>query len=259
VSIGFFDSGIGGLSILRNAKTLLPKHDFIYIGDDANCPWGNKDADFIVKRSSQITKKLISMGAKVIVVACNTATVSAIDTLRAEFADIPFVGVEPGIKPAAQASQTGQIAVLATKATSLGERFNYLLKEFAGNTQSIVIAAPGLVELVEEGKLEGLEVETKLRELLQPVIERNVDQLVLGCTHYPFLVESIQKILPIGVTIIDTGPPVARQLARIVDEKGIPSGSGLLSIYTTGKFRRLTELVKILLGIPSIDVKSIAI
>lgn len=247
--IGFFDSGVGGLSILKNALEILPNHDYAYFGDEAYCPWGEKPKEFIIERSRLITIKLISLGTKAIVVACNTATVNAISTLRAEFPSIPFIGVEPGVKPATTLTESGKIAVLATKATSLGDRFLQLVNLFAQDKDIIMIPSSGLVELVEQGKCEGEEVEERLSEILLPYMKTGFDQLVLGCTHYPFLAGALRKILPSKVNIIDTGPPVAKQLARVIMQNNILEGNGRVSLWTSGDPGKFCELASKLLGI----------
>jgi glutamate racemase len=248
VAIGFFDSGLGGLSVLRHCMDVNPDYDYIYFGDSKYCPWGTKPYSFIMQRSRQITELLISEGSDLVVVACNSATVNAIANLRKEY-PIPFVGVEPGVKPAASSSTTKKIAVLLTKAASQGTRFFDLVDRFADGVEVLTFPAPGLVEFVEEGKLDGCEVEQALREILQPVIESGVDQLVLGCTHYPFLLPVISRILPPSINIIDTGLPVARRLKADLEAKNIPKGSGKLTLYTSNDPDKFSELADLLLGI----------
>ncbi len=252
--LGFFDSGVGGLSILKSTLEILPDYDYVYIGDQANFPWGEKSKEFIVARSLELTKKLLGLGAKVIVVACNTATVNAISTLRDQFKHVPFVGVEPGVKPAATRSETGKIAVLVTNATSSGDRFSELISMFAKGKDIITIPAPGFVEEVELGNIEGPELEERLSKTFKPALEAGADQIVLGCTHYPFLIPVIKRVVPDYVKIIDTGPPVARQIARIVELFGIEKGKGNLAFYTSGNAWRFAELLKLLLGIDGATV-----
>ncbi len=252
--LGFFDSGVGGLSILKNTLEILPCHDYVYIGDQANFPWGEKTKEFIVARSVELTKKLLGLGAKAIVVACNTATVNAISTLRDQFRHIPFVGVEPGVKPAATGSETGKIAVLVTNATSAGDRFSELISMFAKGKDVITLPAPGLVEEVELGNIEGAELEEGLSKTLKPAIEAGADQIVLGCTHYPFLIPAIRRVVPDYVRIIDTGPPVAKQIARIVELFGVEKSKGNLAFYTSGNVWRFAELIKLFLGIDGATV-----
>jgi glutamate racemase len=255
--IGFFDSGLGGLSILKEAVKLLPDHDFAYIGDEVNCPWGDKPREFIIERSILITEKLLSMGSKAIVVACNTATVNAISCLREKFASVPFVGVEPGVKPAATNTNTGKIAILATKATSLGSRFLELVNLFASDKDVKIIPAPDLVELIEQGQLEGDKIESLLTEILTKESLNGADQLVLGCTHYPFVIHAIRKVVGDRIQIIDTAPAVARQLERIVTQFSIKHGQGDIRLYTSGNFQKFYELATRLLGIEQLKVESI--
>lgn len=255
--IGFFDSGVGGLSILKEAVKLLSSHDFAYIGDEIHCPWGDKPREFIIERSVLMTERLLAMGAKAIVVACNTATVNAISHLRQSFPNVPFVGVEPGVKPAATNTNTGKIAILATKATSLGPRFLELVNLFASDKDVKIIPAPGLVELIESGEFEGEKIESLLGRILTSESLDGADQLVLGCTHYPFAIPAIRKIVGSGIQIIDTAPAVARQLERIVMQYGINSGNGSINLFTTGNAKKFCELAVKLLGIEQLRVESI--
>jgi len=248
VAIGFFDSGVGGLSILKHCIEVNPDYDYIYFGDSAHCPWGSKPFSFIMGQSRQITEFLIGEGCELVVVACNSATVNAISNLRKEY-HIPFVGVEPGVKPAASNSATKKIAVLLTKAASQGTRFFDLVDKFAEGVEVLTFPAPGLVEFVEDGKLDGSEVEQALRVILQPVIDSGVDQLVLGCTHYPFLLPAISRILPPSINIIDTGLPVAKRLKADLEIKKISKGSGKISLFTSGDPDKFSELAGRLLGI----------
>jgi glutamate racemase len=248
VAIGFFDSGAGGLSILKHCLDVNPDYDYVYFGDSANCPWGSKPFSFILNRSREITDFLISKGSQLIVVACNSATVNAISYLRKEY-PIPFVGVEPGVKPAATNSSTKKIAVLLTKAASQGTRFFDLVDKFAEGVEVLTFPAPGLVEFVEDGILDGEVVEKSLKEILQPVIDSGIDQLVLGCTHYPFLLPVISKLLPKTINIIDTGLPVAKRLKTDLETKGITKGTGNISLYTSGDPEKFSELASRLLGI----------
>ncbi|MBP7732638.1 MAG: glutamate racemase [Caldisericia bacterium] len=251
MAIGFFDSGAGGLSILKHALDVNPDYDYIYFGDSANCPWGNKSFDFILNRSRKITEFLISKGSQLVVVACNSATVNAISYLRKEYS-IPFVGVEPGVKPAASNSAKKKIAVLLTKAASKGNRFFDLVDKFADGVEVLTFPAPGLVEFVEEGKLDGSDVEETLRNVLQPVIDSGVDQLVLGCTHYPFLLSAIERILPESINVIDTGLAVAKRLKTDLDLKHISKGTGQITLFTSGNPDDFSKLAGKLLGIQSL-------
>ncbi len=215
--IGVFDSGIGGLSILDEALRQLPQHDYIYLADSANAPYGEKSSEWITARSLALCKHLASKGCDAIVVACNTATAEAIKQIRAEL-DIPIVGVEPGIKPAAMQSQNGIVGVLATEATLKSDKFNALLATLPDHCRFIKQAGAGLVPLIEAGKADSEETLELLGKHLVPILDAGSDTLVLGCTHYPFLKRSIRKLLGDSITLIDTSDAVVRQLKRVLEE-----------------------------------------
>jgi len=216
--IGIFDSGFGGLSVWKECKALLPNEQFIYIADQAYCPYGPKSQEAILQRTRRISQYFLQKGAKLIVIACNTATAAAIQELRKEF-PIPFVGMEPAIKPAALKSKTGHIGILATEGTFAGQHFKNTREKFAQGVELHIQVGEGLVELVESGKIEGLECQAVLEPFLLPMKAKGIDQLVLGCTHYPFLRKAISSILGEGVKLIDPAPAVARQLQRLLKEE----------------------------------------
>jgi glutamate racemase len=215
--IGLFDSGIGGTSIWREIHNLLPNEDTIYLADSKNAPYGQKSKEEIIALSCKNTELLLQMNCKIIVVACNTATTNAIAELRAKY-DVPFIGIEPAIKPAATNSSTQKIGILATKGTLSSELFNKAV-EIYRDTEIIEQVGHGLVELIEEGKINSHEMDQLLRQYLNPMIEANIDYLVLGCSHYPYLIPQIKKILPPNITIIDSGEAVARQTQHILKHK----------------------------------------
>lgn len=215
--IGLFDSGIGGTSIWKEIHQLLPNEDTIYLADSKNAPYGIKSKKEIQKLSFKNTELLLEMGCKLIVVACNTATTNAIKELREKF-DVPFIGIEPAIKPAANKSKTNCIGILATKGTLNSTLFHKAVLKYP-NTKIIEQIGFGLVQLIEDGKIDSKETNDLLKEYLNPMIEANIDYLVLGCSHYPYLVPQIKKILPKGVKIIDSGEAVARQTEKIIQEK----------------------------------------
>lgn len=217
--IGLFDSGIGGTSIWREINTLLPYESTIYLADSKNAPYGLKSKDEIISLSIKNTKLLIKKGCKIIVVACNTATTNAIKELRAQF-DIPFIGIEPAIKPAANNSQTNNIGILATKGTLNSELFHEKLQNYP-NIHFIEQIGHGLVQLIENGDIETPEMTELLNNYLQPMIEQNIDYLVLGCSHYPYLIPQIKKIIPRHIKIIDSGEAVARQTKAILEHKNM--------------------------------------
>ncbi|WP_163408747.1 glutamate racemase [Flavobacterium ajazii] len=216
--IGVFDSGIGGTSIWNAIHELLPNEKTIYLADSKNAPYGQKSKDEIVALSKKNVDFLIENNCKLIVVACNTATTNAIRELRTDY-DIPFIGIEPAIKPAAHNSKTQVIGILATKGTLNSELFNKTAEMFQ-DTKIIEQVGYGLVQLIEDGNLNSPEMTQLLESYLQPMIEANIDYLVLGCSHYPYLIPQIKKILPEHIQIIDSGEAVARQTKNILREVG---------------------------------------
>lgn len=217
--IGLFDSGIGGTSIWKEIHSLLPNEDTIYLADSKNAPYGQKSKDEIIALSIKNTEFLLEQGCKLIVVACNTATTNAVKELREKY-DVPFIGIEPAIKPAAVHTKTQTIGVLATKGTLTSELFHKTVSDLK-DINVIEQVGYNLVTLIEEGKLESDEVRELLKTYLQPMIDANIDYLVLGCSHYPYLVPQIKKILPEGVKIIDSGEAVARQTKNVLDIFGL--------------------------------------
>ncbi|ANJ00757.1 glutamate racemase [Polynucleobacter wuianus] len=211
--IGVFDSGVGGLSILDEALRQLPQHDYIYLADSANAPYGEKSGAWIAERSLILCKYLADAGCDAIVLACNTATAEAIKQIREQL-QIPVIGVEPGIKPAAMQSQNGVVGVLATEATLKSDKFNALLATLPNDCRFIKQAGAGLVPLIEAGKADSEEALDLLAKHLEPILEAGSDTLVLGCTHYPFLRTAIRKLLGDSITLIDTSDAVVRQLKR---------------------------------------------
>ena len=211
--IGVFDSGVGGLSILDEALRQLPQHDYIYLADSANAPYGERSPDWIAQRSLSLCKHLAQAGCDAIVVACNTATAEAIKDIRAAI-PIPIVGVEPGIKPAAMQSANGIVGVLATEATLNSDKFNALLSTLPNHCQFIKQAGAGLVPLIEAGKANDGETLELLAKHLEPIQVAGSDTIVLGCTHYPFLRKAIRKLLGDKITLIDTSEAVVKQLKR---------------------------------------------
>ena len=228
--IGMFDSGSGGLSVYRELVKILPEEQFVYYADNAHCPYGEKTAAYIQDRAREITRILRERGADIIVVACNTATGAAIGTLRAEFPEFPFIGMEPAVKPAALGTRSGVIGVLATAGTLKASKYLLTKGRYEANVQIVEHVGKGFVELVENGILEGPEAEKTVRASLQPLLDAGADTIVLGCTHYPFLQPLIQRLAGPGVQVIDPAPAVARQTRRILTEKGIPTGNASFSI-----------------------------
>lgn len=230
--IGLFDSGIGGTSIWREIHQLMPNENTIYLADSKNAPYGLKSKEEIIALSCKNTELLLEMNAKVIVVACNTATTNAIKELRAKYA-VPLIGIEPAIKPAAIHSETNIIGVLATKGTLSSELFNQSVLNYP-NTKIIEQVGYGLVQLIEDGKIETKEMRLLLKKYLEPMIKQNIDYLVLGCSHYPYLIQEIKKIIPPNIKIIDSGEAVARQTKSILTEKvGLASEKESNQIFYT--------------------------
>ena len=249
VTIGVFDSGVGGLSILDEALQQLPHHNYIYFADSANAPYGDKPPQWIAERSLQICRYLVEQDCSAIVVACNTATAEAIATIRSTL-DIPIIGVEPGIKPAAMQSQNGIVGVLATEATLNSDKFNALLATLPEHCQFIKQAGAGLVPLIEAGLIETPEMQALLRSHLKPILDQGADTLVLGCTHYPFLKKMIRAVVGDSMTLIDTSDAVVRQLLRQIHQQGLivsSKHSPKLSLLSTANADTLEAMAERLL------------
>jgi glutamate racemase len=241
--IGLFDSGIGGTSIWSAIHELLPNEDTIYLADSKNAPYGKKTKEEIIALSIKNTEFLLEKKVKLIVVACNTATTNAIKELR-DLYKVPFIGIEPAIKPAAIHSKTQTIGILATKGTLSSELFNKTVEKYQ-DTHIIEQIGYGLVELIENGELNSPEMKILLHSYLKPMIEANIDYLVLGCSHYPYLIPLIKKIIPNHIQIIDSGEAVARQTQKIIEEKvgKHDVGKGNAVFYTNTNPKVLTEIL----------------
>lgn len=213
--IGIFDSGVGGTSIWKEIHSLLPLEHTIYLADSDNAPYGEKPKEEITRLSIKNTEKLLEMGCKIIVVACNTATTNSIQVLRSTY-NIPFIGIEPAIKPAALQTKTRCIGILATKGTLSSALFAKTSDLYSKDTKVIEVVGKGLVQEIERGNKDSTQVEGMLVEMLQPMLEAGIDYLVLGCSHYPYLIPTLQKILPRHVTIIDSGMAVAKQTKLVL-------------------------------------------
>ncbi|WBL21988.1 glutamate racemase [Zunongwangia sp. HRR-M8] len=215
--IGIFDSGIGGTSIWKEIHELLPFENTIYLADSANAPYGIKTREEIVALSRKNTIKLLELGAKIIVVACNTATTNAIQELRTEF-DVPFIGIEPAIKPAALKSKTKTIGILATKGTLSSQLFSKTSELYTQDLKVIEVEGNGLVELIEAGKINSEEMDILLQHILIPFQEQALDYLVLGCSHYPYLIPKLRHFFSNDISIIDSGEAVARQTKAVLEK-----------------------------------------
>lgn len=239
--IGIFDSGIGGTSIWKEIHNLLPSEKTIYLADSKNAPYGEKSKEEIIQLSMKNTDFLLDMNCKLIVVACNTATTNAIRELRAHY-EVPFIGIEPAIKPAAIHSKTQIIGILATKGTLNSELFNKTTEMFY-HTKIIEQIGYGLVELIEDGQMESPEMTLLLHSYLKPMIDANIDFLVLGCSHYPYLIPQIRKIIPDHIQIIDSGLAVARQTHYILQEIGFNPDNNSKPIFYTNTNPKVLETI----------------
>ena len=215
-TIGLFDSGVGGLSVWREIVRQLPLESTLYVADQAHVPYGSRKLSEVRELSEGVVRFLLGQGATLVVVACNTASAAALHYLRHTFPNVPFVGMEPAVKPAAEQTHNGVVGVIATPATFQGELFASLVKRYAQGVQVLTQVCPGLVEAVEAGMVDTPETEALLRQYLTPLVEAGADQLVLGCTHYPFLRPTIERVVGARVTIIDPAPAVARQAGRVL-------------------------------------------
>ena len=233
--IGLLDSGVGGLSILREVRAQLPAESIVYLADQAHVPYGPRSIEQVRAFTLGVAQYLIAQHVKLIVVACNTASAAALYTLRAHFPDLPFVGMEPAVKPAARATRTGVIGVIATEATFQGELFASVVGRFAQGVRVKTRACPEFVRLAEAGDTTSSAAHAAVRGCLAPLVSAGIDQLVLGCTHFPFLTATIQAEIGPGVTIVDPSPAIARQAGRVLASHGAlhPPGDPGSVIYTT--------------------------
>lgn len=216
--IGFFDSGLGGISVLRGTRRLLPGEDYLYFGDSFHAPYGDRSLEEVRELSCAAAQHLLDRGAKAIVIACNTATSAAAECLRAKYPQVPIIGTEPAVKPAVERHPGGRILVMATARTLREKKFHDLWDLYRDRADIVPVPCVGLMEFVERGVLRGTELEAFLRKLLTPFLTAPVDAVVLGCTHYPFLEGAIRKVLGLGPEILDGSDGVARQLRRRLEE-----------------------------------------
>ncbi|OLS65027.1 glutamate racemase [Pseudomonas putida] len=219
--VGVFDSGVGGLSVLAEISRLLPNESLLYVADCGNIPYGEKSPEFIRQRCRSVAGFFQEQGVKAVVLACNTATVAAAADLREQFPQWPLVGMEPAVKPAAAATRSGVVGVLATTGTLQSAKFAALLDRFATDVRVVTQPCPGLVELIESGDLDSPALRQLLQGYVEPLLAAGCDTIILGCTHYPFLRPLLSQMVPATVAIIDTGAAVARQLQRLLAERDL--------------------------------------
>lgn len=244
--IGVFDSGVGGTSVWQEIIKMLPHEDTIYLADSKNAPYGIKNKDEIIALSEKNTEVLLHRNAKIIVVACNTATTNAIAHLRAKY-KVPFIGIEPAIKPAALHTKTNAIGILATKGTLSSELFAKTSETFAKDITVLEQVGTGLVELIENNQINSSETHRLLQQYLAPMLAKNIDYLILGCTHYPYLIPILTTILPANVHIIDSGEAVAKQTKNILLHHNLlntRTTKGTHQLYTNADTTTLTALLK---------------
>lgn len=251
--IGIFDSGVGGLSVLRKVRELLPIESIIYIADQEHVPYGRRERDEVQKFARGITNFLLSQGVKIIVVACNTASAAALHSLRNEFPEISFVGMEPAVKPAAESSATRKVGVLATPATFQGELYASVVERFAKDVTLFQHTCPGLVEAIENGEVSSARTRNILEDALHPMMEKGIDTIVLGCTHYPFVIPLIEEITGGKIRVIDPAPAVARQVERILEKGNLLNHNlnenGKVIFFTSGDPSQLIRPMDNLLGL----------
>jgi len=252
--IGIFDSGVGGLSILQAIQTELPHENLLYLGDQGHVPYGPQPKAEIRNFSVGITRFLLEQGAKLIVVACNTASAAALHHLREKFPSLPIVGMEPAVKPAAEHTLTGKVGVLATPTTFSGDLYTALVARFGKGITIFQSTCPGLVEQIESGKHSAIATRAILQKALTPMLKEKIDTIVLGCTHYPFVIPLIRDIAGQNIRIIDPSPAVARQTRRLLTQHGTlnPNGErGKVTFYTSGDPKALSGLITSLIGEPA--------
>lgn len=253
--IGIFDSGVGGLSVLRHIREEMPYENLLYVADSAHAPYGGKSPHDIQARSLALTGFLVEQGAKAVVVACNTATAAAIGVLRERFA-LPVIGMEPAVKPAVAATRSGVVGVLATTGTLKSAQFAALLETYSRNVRVVTQGCPGLVECVERGALDAPETRALVSHYVAPLLQEGADTLVLGCTHYPFLRPVIAELTEGRIALIDTGAAVARQVRRRIEEAGLVGAAdvpGTVMFWTSGDPEQGRSVVSSLWGAATVE------
>ncbi len=253
-AIGIFDSGVGGLSVLREIRNQYPGEDLIYIADQIHVPYGTRSRQQVLEYSEGIIRFLIHEGVKIIVLACNTASAVALVHLRKKYPDLPFVGMEPAVKPAAEETHTGVVGVLATPATFQGDLYASTVEKFARGVKVLQNTCPGLVDQIESGKIDHPRTREILQKALDPMLKQNVDKVVMGCTHYPFVIPIIKEIVGDQARVIDPAPAVARQTGRLLESYNLEADgkNGSVVFHSTGDPAKLAENISDLIGIKTI-------
>lgn len=249
--IGIFDSGVGGLSVLREIRKLMPAENIVYFGDQGHVPYGPRSMEQIQNFSEGITRFLLSHKSKIIVVACNTASAAALKHLRATFPNVQFVGMEPAVKPAAEKTQTGKVGVLATSATFQGALYASVVERFGAGVELFQHTCPGLVNQIEMGELDSPKTRAILEDALLPMMDKNIDTVVLGCTHYPFVIPLVERIVGDNIRVIDPAPSVAKQVKRLLEAGGLLNLNGKdasVRFFTSGDSASVKSLLPLLLG-----------
>jgi glutamate racemase len=257
--IGIFDSGVGGLSVLRAIREDMPVERIIYLGDQAHIPYGPRPMEQIRNFSEAITQFLLEQGVKIVVVACNTASAAALKYLREKFQGVQFVGMEPAVKPAVEHTQTGKVGILATPATFQGALYASVVERFANGVELFQHTCNGLVQQIEAGELNSTRTREILEDALLPMLEKNIDTVVLGCTHYPYVIPLIKQIVGENVRVIDPAPAVARQVRRLLEAGRMVSKAsslGTIKLYTSADPDTLKSMLPTLLG-EEADIKKI--
>ncbi|MFN8412977.1 MAG: glutamate racemase [Anaerolineales bacterium] len=250
--IGIFDSGVGGLSVFREIRKQMPAENIIYFGDQGHVPYGPRPMEEIQKFSVGITEFLLEMQAKIVIVACNTASAAALTYLREQFPEVSFVGMEPAVKPAAETTKTGKVGVLATPATFQGALYASVVERFGAGVELFQHTCPGLVGQIEKGELDSKETRGILVDALSPMMLKNIDTVVLGCTHYPFVIPLIENIVGENVRVIDPAPSVAKQARRLLEARGLINTldtQGNVQFFTSGETSSVESALHKLLGV----------
>lgn len=249
--IGIYDSGVGGLSVLREVRRLLPAEDLIYVGDQAHVPYGLRDMQEIQQLTKGVTRFLLDQDCKLIVIACNTASAAGLNLMREKYPQVPFVGMEPAVKPAAEQTHSGKVGVLATPTTFSGQLYASVVERFAHDVQLFTSTSPGLVAQIEKGNLDTPKTRKILEQALLPMLQKGVDTLVMGCTHYPFVIPAIERITAGKARVIDPAPAVARQVQRVLGQQNLLNAAaqpGKARFFTSGDPRHFSGLIRQLIG-----------